>query len=741
MAVAQRKLALLGLAATGLPLVLAGALAVSGRELEAVLRLDQAFALALALAGGLVAVVWPLLALEPGAREGGLRARAHELLLLGAAFAPALRLASLLSRSSEEATARALVGLGALLVAQGGALAGLSRTRLPRPALVAAFVTLALALPLAGLYAEDAFGRDLGLARASIPAALLAQLRGDEDPWLLSAALAVTGALAAGLAARGGARALLLVALVATPAFAGDLELDPNDTRLLLGPRVRVGELAPVRLRVRAGARGFEGEVGVQSGGIAVHAPLKLPAGRTAELVLPAVGGGAGMRLIAGPAHAEPFALPPSTLQVLDSWVPLVALAPQVPRELELAVAPPGGATRVRETDDLLELAPLGGGALDVLVLGRGASEGLARFAALGGAIVVPDVPTLEGLARGAGPRRDTPLLARRDLGAGTLVAPLSSAGLAVLASSLSLHAHVRRDLGSIGRALSEQWSVPGPSPATAGKTALLAFVLLSALVVVLLVAGREPRATASFLLVSLALTALMPLLVFRQWAPAPVYLETATVLEAPSGGTTAGVVEVLRVASPRRIFAEIGLHSAPPLVGVFATEGEASRSLTELRLEGPAGTSLGEVPARLKVPLGPGIASTFARRSERSLEKPVVVSRDSVEYGLPWHLEQPLLLVGLSAIELEDLAPGETRRVSAAPVPFADLLRKARARPGFTERDRKRLALLAAALPTRGAAGTIRLTGFISSRLSSKVTSGVLEEATGETLLIVTER
>src|SRR2546423_1404886 len=106
MSVSHRTLALLSLLAAGLPLVLAGALAPFGHELEAILPLDQVFALALVLAGGVAAVAWPLVALAPGVREGGLRARAGELLVLAAAFAPALRLSAILSQSPDEATAR-----------------------------------------------------------------------------------------------------------------------------------------------------------------------------------------------------------------------------------------------------------------------------------------------------------------------------------------------------------------------------------------------------------------------------------------------------------------------------------------------------------------------------------------------------------------------------------------------------------------------------------------------------------
>jgi hypothetical protein len=735
MRVERRNLALLGLAATSLPLLAAGALALAGPRAGSVIGLEDALGAALVLAGAVVAVLWPLLALAPDARGGGARARALELLVLGASFTPALRLAALLSRAPEEAYARAFVALAALAVAQGVAISGVARTRLPRSIAVAFFAALAAGLPLAALVAEDAFGQGVTLGRASIPAALLAQLRGEAEPWPLALGLVLLGALGAG-----GGRLLVVLVLVATPVLAGDLELE-RDPEPFLGPRARPAEPAPLRVRVKAGPNGFEGELGARSGGLLVLVPLHLPPSRPAEVAIPAIGDSAGTPLLeVRPREGPSFPLgTPEPVEVVPAWAPFVGIGPLVPRDLARALQPPQRHVWVSHlASALLDLGALGGGALDVLAAGRGADPRLAAFAATGGTLVLPDAASLEALAiEGVGPPREQEGVLCRGLGAGSLLAPTTSASLAALTSRLALVARSRPDMGSVGLAIADAWPEPAPSPRITARIALDAGVLLLVLVVLLLLPTKEPRSTASFVLASLALTVALPWLVLGA-ARAPVYLEAATVLEAPSEGSLAGATELLRVGSPRRSMAEIGLVAAPPLAAVFATEADAARSRAELHLDAAPAT-LEPLPARLRFPLAPGAPWTFARRSMRSLGGSVALAPDSVRNGLAWALEQAILVNGKEVVELGDLAPGEERAVKAAPVAFDVFLRRARARP--TEQARERLALLTAALPARGSAGTLRLAAFLSLPASPKTRSGVLEESAGETLLVVTAR
>jgi hypothetical protein len=312
----------------------------------------------------------------------------------------------------------------------------------------------------------------------------------------------------------------------------------------------------------------------------------------------------------------------------------------------------------------------------------------------------------------------------------------MTSSALAALGSLVTpaLRGRLRPDL--LAEKLDSGWPEPAVSGRKAREIALLTAVLLSALVlVVFLPMSSEGRRWTSFVLLSLALTAVIPSFVLGE-ARAPVYLETASVLEAPAGGSTAGFTEVLRFGSPRRSMVDVGLRSGPSLVQVFADVREVVHSRSELHLD--ADPTLGPTSGRLHFALAPRVPASFARRSVFSLPGKVVLGRQSVSNGLPWPIEQAILLLGDgSAVDLGDLAGGATAPVSARVEPFADLLARARARPGL--RDRKRAALLAAALPAR-ASLALRLVGFVARR-DTRASSGVLEEDAGETLLVVSER
>lgn len=730
----QRPLALLAVAASGLPLIGAGTLAALGST--SVLGVDEALALALVLVGGVVAVVWPLLALAPGAREQGARARVRELLVLASGVAPALALARLVAREPDEASARAFVALAALLLAQGAALAGVARCRLPRSVLVAGFAALALGAPLVGFFVEDASGSSLGLARASIPAALAASLHEGEPPWPLAISLALLG-----VASAGGARFLVVLALAASPVLAGDLELE-GAPEPLTGHAVRPGELAPLQVRVRAGGGGFHGELEARSGGLLVGIPLDLAGGRTQTVSIPAVGDAAGTPLLQFREKDSPHPRgTPDAVQPLERFELLVGVAAETPTEVARALT---SRHELLVRDDIprgLEtLAGPAGGALDVLAVPRGASPSLSEFAALGGLLVAPDEAALEALApEGAGPRRDQGGLARRGVGAGTLVAPMTSSALAALGSLVTPALRARLQPQDLARKLDSAWPEPAVSGRKAREIALLTAVLLSALVLVVFLPmgkgpGSEGRRVPCFVLLSLALTAFIPSLVLEE-ARAPVYLETASVLEAPAGGSTACLTEVLRFGSPRRSKVTVGLRSGPPLAQVFADERAAVQSESELHLD--ADPTRGPTSGRLIFALAPGAPASFARRSPLALTGSVVLGRQSVSNGLKSSLEEAILLLGDgNAIPLGELSPGATVPVRARAEPFADLLARARARPDL--RGRKRAALLAAALASRSSG--LRLVGFVS-RTEKRASSGVLEEDAGETLLVVSER
>ena len=729
----RRPLALLAVAASGLPLVAAGGLAALGST--SVLGIDEALALALVLVGGLVALVWPLLALAPGAREQGARARLGELLVLAAGVAPALALARLVAREPDEASARAFVALAALLLAQGAALAGVARSRLPRSVLVAGFAALALGAPLVGFFVEDASGSSLGLARASIPSALAASLHEGEPPWALAISLALLG-----VAAAGGSRFLVLLVLAASPVFAGDLALE-GAPEPLTGHFVRPGELAPLQVRVRAGGAGFHGELEALSGGLLVAIPLDLAGGRTQTVLIPAVGDAAGTPLQFREQDRPQSLGTPDAVQPLERFELLVGVAAETPSEVARALTSRHELlVRADIPRGIETLAGPAGGALDVLAVPRGASPSLADFAALGGLLVAPDEAALEALApEGAGPRRDLDGLARRGFGAGTLVAPMTSSALAALGSLVTPALRARLQPQDLARKLDSAWPEPSVSGRKAREVALLTAVLLSALVLVMFLPmgkgpGSEGRRLPCFVLLSLALTAFIPSLVLEE-ARAPVYLETASVLEAPAGGSTACLTEVLRFGSPRRSMVTVGLSSGPPLAQVFADERVAASSKSELHLD--ADPTLGPTSGRLRFALAPGAPASFARRSPLALTGSVVLGRQSVSNGLKSSLEEAILLLGDgNAIPLGELSPGATVPVRARAEPFADLLARARARPDL--RGRKRAALLAAALASRSSG--LRLVGF-ASRQGTRASSGVLEEDAGETLLVVSER
>jgi hypothetical protein len=715
-------LPLLGLAATSGPLVLAG-------FLEGVLGLEDALSLGLVLAGGVVAVAWPFLALAAPAREAGVRGRATELLLLGASLAPALRLAKLLARSPEDATDRAFVGLAVLLLAQAVFVAGVAKTRLSRELVTTLRAALAFGAPLAGVFLQDALGKDLGLARASIPAALLLHLEGGLEPWWLALGLAALGVLAFGKA-----RFLVpvLVAL-AIPAVAGDLEI-VGEPAPLLGPKERAGEPAPLRVSVRAGAKGFEGELGARGGGLLVLAPLSLGPGIEKTIDLPAIGEHAGTPLIeARPRNGEPFALaePDATVTVLGPQSPLVVAAPDAPRAIRVALDRALAASRGDVTvvpPELLDLASLEGGAIDVLAVGRGTAHDLATFATTGGTLVLPDAATLDALApEGAGPRGEDQGVLWTPLGAGLLVAPVGSDAVALLVSRLSIGLH-RPESAAIANKLADSsaWPEPGPSARTSAFIAAKTALVLAVLVLALLLATETTR-TPVFLLASLVATLLLPRLVLGP-ARAPVYLETVTVLEAPSGGSLACSTETLRFGSPRRAFAEVTLERSAPLTPCFTSEEAAKAAHAELRLD---------APSRLRVALGRGTAVSFARRTPHSLGGTVTIAVEGDQVTLTStlgaKLEHPLLLGGRGALVLDDLGPGETRRVSLADtVPFDGLRTHERATG-----DRRLFALVEAALP-RGPG--VRLLGFLPSA-PAPPPRGVLEATWPATLLVVRAR
>jgi len=722
-------LPLLGLAATSGPLVLAG-------FLEGVLGLEDALSLGLVLAGAVVAVAWPFLALAAPAREAGARGRATELLLLAASLAPALRLAKLLARSPEDATDRAFVGLAVLLLAQAVFVAGVARTRLARELVTTLCAALAFGAPLAGVFLQDALGKDLGLARASIPAALLLHLERGVEPWWLALGLA-----ALGLAALAKARFLVpLLVVLAIPALAGDLEI-VGEPAPLLGPKQRPGEPAPLRVTVEAGAKGFEGELGARGGGLLVLAPLSLGPGIQKTVDLPAIGEHAGTPLIeARPRGGEPFALaePDATVTVLGPQAPLVVAAPDAPRAIRVALDRALAASRGDVTvvpPELLDLASLEGGAIDVLAVGRGAAKDLATFAITGGALVLPDAATLDALSpEGAGPRDESRGVVARPIGAGTLVAPVGSDAVALLVSRLAIGPH-RPEIAAIANKLADSsaWPEPGPSARTSALIATKTALVLAVLVLALLLATQGSR-TPVFLLASLAATLLLPRLVLGP-ARAPVYLETVTVLEAPSGGSLACSTETLRFGSPRRAFAEVALDRSVALAPCFTSDEAAKAAHAELRID--ASPPILPAPLRLHVALGRGTAVSFARRTAHPLQGAVTIAVEgdqvTITSTLGAKLERPLLLGGWGALVLDDLAPGETRRVSLADtVPFDGLRTRERATG-----DRRRFALLEAALP-RGPG--VRLLGFLPSA-AAPPPGGVLEATCPETLLVVNAR
>lgn len=769
------------------PVVVAGALGATGDpDLALVLPLERALDVGLALAALLAAVAWPFAALAPGSRELGPRARGLELLLLAAGAAPGLRLAALLSAEVEASVARAFVALAVLALALGLLVLALARAGARRSTGVALGAALALALPFASACAREADLELPRLARGSPVVAVLDALHGEGEPWGLAIGLALA-ALAVAVAARarprreptlpaspgalsGPSLALALVpiaglGLALTPARARAQESAPPPLELvalrpLLAPHDRPGELAPLRLELRAGPRGFEGEVGARGSGLLVLVPVKLPPLSTATVSLPAIGdaSGSALSLEAWPTGGEPTPLEPPRGPFEPSavavWAPLPGILQGTPEPIARAIRNPRTALLVLSSGEL-DLLGTAGTALDVLGAPGSALKApeararLEAFAAAGGALALDDpARVLEvGEGRGAGPVRRDQDLVQRGLGAGVVLAPARPDSVAALGSELALRlsARARPPAESLADAVSHL-AEPRTSPRVAGRIAVLGLLVAGGLSLVLVAQRRASPAVlaGSFGVAALALVLLVPWLVLRD-ARSPVVLETSLVLDAPSGGTVAGETALLRFASPRAALAHVRLAPAAPLAAVLPDAAEAARSHAELRWAPHAAgvASLARESAELAFPLG-RTPALFLRRASRPLGGAVTLERAAgslvVRNGLPVPLERPLVVAKEGVLRLEDVPPGGEARVDLAkqPSPFGSFLSGEVARASAA--DRGRWELLRAAFASRARAGTLGLTAFLGLDPGRQATAGVLEEVAGPVVLVVRE-
>jgi hypothetical protein len=750
-------LPLAALVAGAAPIVAAGVFGSSGSsDLELALPLESAFDLALVLEALVLTVVWPLVALSRGARLDGLRGRALELALLAAGAAPGLRIASLLSGASEPRASRALVALAAIACGQAVWLAALARARVRRSTGVLIGVAAALGAPLAVAFAREAGLSGAWLLGASAPVAVLGELHGEGAAFFLAGAFAALGgAVALGSRVRLGSAAFAAVAGVlvlsqVARAQERTAKLELVAARPLLGPQARPGELAPLRLELRAGPTGFEGEVGARGSGLTVLVPVRLAPLASGEFALPAVAdpSGSPLALEARPRGEPAFPLEGPALAPILAWAPLPGELDGTPGDLARAL-PLHRTSRVVVARSELDLLALAGSALDALAAPAAALRDaqcrprLAAFVASGGALATDDASALEALdaTSGAGPLASTDGVVRRGLGAGIVIAPAERGGVAAVGSELALRlsARTRPHPDSLADAL-DRAPEPRPSPRVAGRIALLAALVASALAVVLVAARRSSPASlaGTFALASLVTLLAFPAIGLDSKAR-PLVLETSEVLEAPSGGTIAGSTTVLRFASARSGPTRIDLLPAAPIAAIFESEAEAARSGAELRLENGA-PSLEPTASELAFPLGTGPA-LFFRRTVRDLGGKVELERRggelSIANGLSVPLESPLVVSKDGVFALPDLAPRVHYSIALGePEPAKTFF--ARAVANARPRERARWELLRAAFSPRLGAGALRLTAFLPLDPPRQTSSGVLDEVSGPVVLVV---
>ncbi|MGE0708558.1 MAG: hypothetical protein AB7N76_22980 [Planctomycetota bacterium] len=625
---------------------------------------EQAFAQSLALATGLLPVLWAQTSAGRPLAEG---------MLLAAVSTPAFTL--LAAFAAARARAAGLLYAVAVLLN-----AGLLVRCCGRRARVAVAGALGLALPF-GLraWADVAGDPPAWTAAWALPMAATGIADGARlaPPLLCLAALwGVAGAavmVRRRRARAGGAGTLappaettrVALAFAVTLCFglgvAGAWPLSAAraapGVEALLGPHARPGE--PYPLLVREGERPFAARslshrfaAGAGAGGGQQLFPTPLGAGN--HLALERQGEDGSWERAALEVRAP---RPVGGDALLVGWLGDEAgpLAGSVCAGLE--------ARLVQVRPDTLPLLAAGGQALDALVLGRGAAPlepqvaALRAWTAAGGVLVCEARADLERVcsAAPAWAPASGRALTQRWLGAGRALGPgLSAPGeraaqleLSRALSSRPSRRARRANLVELGQL--EDEPRPAARAITRAALALLAVALAATL---LLLGARRPApiTIAGAWVGALALALLIRALV----APAtPVYATSVRVLEVPMGARVAQRLEVLTLGSLRPAEASVDLAGLAPPLPCFLTALEAIRSAASLQAAGE------RAPPRLRLPLTPAHPRSFTRLDACELDGEVLLTPDALEdrAGLP--LRDVLLVDDEGIRALGDVEPG----------------------------------------------------------------------------------